>query len=108
MSNNFKLMIKGMEKGRIEELYGMIDYIVANNSYLRGKLKDKELGSEYDSKVFEDEMKNVSSSVVKDMIKEKMNDLEKLRGEELVKRYGKLFLKDSVYNKVLGIKNKGK
>ena len=95
-----------MEKVRMEELYAMVDYIVANNSYLKGKLKDKEIGTEYDSKVFEDEISNVKSDVVKKMIKSKMDGLEDLKGRELMKRYGKLFLKDSVYNKVMGIEKK--
>ena len=108
MENNFKLIIKGMESGRIEELYEMMDFVVSNNTYLKGKLKDKEIGSELNKKDFEDNIKKVDSKVVKDMLREKIKDLDKLRGEELMKRYGKLFFKDSVYNKVMGIKKKDK
>ena len=96
--------MENIDMVRNEELYEMIIYVIKNNSYLKSKLKDKEVGSEYNINVFEKEIENVNSDVVKDIIKDKMKEIDKLRGEELVRRYGKLILKESVYNKVLNIK----
>ena len=106
MNTNFKLRVMGLKNGMRDEINEMIDYIIENDSYLRGKLDKKDVGNSFDLKVWEDELKNVKNDEIKGIIKDKMVELDKKRGEELIKRYGGLILSKSVVDRGLGKKKK--
>ncbi len=91
----------------INELKELTDFIVNNDSYLRGKLKDKGVDSNDEFKQLEKSLdKNKDNEVVYNLIKEKLIDLDSNRGKMLMKKYGKLIFKDRVYNNIMGIKKK--
>ena len=87
------------------ELKELMDYVVENDSYLKSKLKDKSVGmdDEY-NEIVESLDKNKDNKLVYGILKNAIMEMEKNRGEELLKRYGKLILKDRIYNKLMGKK----
>ena len=89
----------------ISELKELIDFVVNNDSYLKGKLKDKGVDSNDEFKQLEKSLdKNKDNEVVYNLIKEKLIDLDANRGKMLMKKYGKLIFKDRIVEKMLGKK----
>ena len=122
MSENFKLEYKGKKiksskliirdmdlKSVSDELVELVDLLVQNDSYLKGKLKDKEVGS--NSNV--DDLKkgieeNKNNKVVRELLERELANHGKDRFDELMKRYGKLLFNEGVLRRNGLMNNKEK
>lgn len=86
----------------IDEVKEMMFYVINSNSYVKGKLKEKEVGSEFDRKDIESDIENCKNEVSKRILMEELENIDEKRGKELVKRYGRLLLNDKLLKKLNG------
>ena len=76
--------------------------LVLDRGDVRKSMKDKViLGS---SDEISDEIKNIKSENVKKMLLDIKKENDKNRIKLLCKKYGKILLKEGLYNKIMGIK----
>tara|TARA_B100000780_G_C20867675_1_gene345079 strand:- start:39 stop:341 length:303 start_codon:yes stop_codon:yes gene_type:complete len=85
-----------LNKGLREEILEMVNFVLDNNSYLKGKLNQKEVGSSVNRESIEKSIKEVSDKNVKEMLRKELDNCDGVRGKELGKRYGSLLFKDKV------------
>jgi len=78
------------------ELYELVDYLVDNDSYLKGKLKGKKVSRNSVREDIEKDLKSGVSKSTEEILIKQLNNLEENRGEELLKKYGGLLLNSSV------------
>jgi hypothetical protein len=89
-----------VNKGNLSEVLELMEYVLNNNSYLRGKINKKEVGSSVNKESIEKSIKEVSDKNVKEILKKELGNFDKKRGNELGKRYGKLLFSDNVLEKM--------
>ena len=76
--------------------------LVLDRGDVRKSMKDKEiLGS---SDEISNELKNIKSESVRKMLEDIKKENDKNRIKLLCKKYGKILLKEGLYNKIMGIK----
>jgi len=89
-----------VNKGNLSEVLELMEYVLDNNSYLRGKINKKEVGGNVDKDSIEKSIKEVSDKNVKELLRKELSNCDKDRGNELGKRYGKLLFSDNVLVKM--------
>ena len=103
MENNFKLNIKGMDNGVVNEIKELIDLIVNGDSYLKGKLNNKEVSVGDVGGRLKDLIKNESNKEVKEILKKELDNLNENRFETLIKKYGVLLFNNGVLRRNKGL-----
>ena len=83
----------------LDEMVEMLEYVVDNSKELRKGLNKKEVSSS-DFSEMESELKKIDNKDLKEMLKKSIEDKKKGRGKELVVKYGRLILKESLYKKM--------
>ena len=78
------------------ELYELVDYLIDNDSYLKGKLKDKKVSRNNVREDIEKDLKKGVSKSTEEILVKQLDNLEENRGGELLKKYGGLLLNSSV------------
>ena len=76
--------------------------LVLSRGDVRKSMKDKVV--EGNMNEIEDELKNIKSESVKEILTKISEDNKKNRIKILCKKYGKILLKEGLYNKIMGIK----
>ena len=94
-----------VNKGNLSQALELMEYVLDNNSYLRGKINKKEVGSSVNKDSIEKSIKEVSDKGVNEILRKELGNFDKERGNELGKRYGRLLFSDNVLEK-MGWKSK--
>ena len=90
-----------MDKKVKEEILELMDLIL-DRSDVKKSMKGKDIvGSNSD---IDKELPNIKSDSVRKLLEEYKKESEKERVKLLCKKYGKILLKESLYNRVMGIK----
>lgn len=92
-----------MDKGVVNEIKELIDLIVDGDSYLKGKLKNKEVSVGDVGGRLKDLIKNESNKEVKEILKKELDNLNENRFETLIKKYGVLLFNNGVLRRNKGL-----
>ncbi len=84
-----------------KEIIEFMDLVLSRGD-VRKSMKDKKV--EGNMNEIDDEIKNVKSESVKKILLEISEKNKKNRIKILCKKYGKILLKEGLYNKIMGIK----
>ena len=84
-----------------KEIIEFMDLVLSRGD-VRKSMKDKKI--EGNMNEIDDEIKNVKSESVKKILLEISEKNKKNRIKILCKKYGKILLKEGLYNKIMGIK----
>ena len=76
--------------------------LVLSRGDVRKSMKDKKV--EGNMNEIEDELKNIKSESVKEILTKISEENKKNRIKILCKKYGKILLKEGLYNKIMGVK----
>lgn len=87
-----------MNKGVKEEIVEMIDYVLSRSD-VKKSMKGKDAIGGGDE--IAQELNNVKSESVKKMLLKLKEENDKNRNVELVKKYGRVLLKESLYKKII-------
>ena len=88
-----------MDKEIRKEIIEMIDYVLGRSDIKKSMKGKVALGSDND---INNELKNIKSDSVKAMLLKLKEENDKNRNEELVKKYGRVLLKEGIYKKIIG------
>ena len=77
--------------------------LVLSRGDVRKSMKDKKV--EGNMNEIEDELKNIKSESVKEILTKISEENKKNRIKILCKKYGKILLKEGLYNKIMGVKS---
>ena len=77
------------------ELYELVDFLVENDSYLRSKLNSKKLSGSNREEIEKDLEKDISETTKK-ILESQLLNLNEKRGEELIRKYGKLLFNNTL------------
>lgn len=85
-----------------EEIFELIE-LVLSRSDVKKSMKDKEVVGNNDE--LEKELDNIESESVKKILIDEINKNKRERVKLLTKKYGKILLKEGLYNRIMGIKS---
>jgi hypothetical protein len=94
-----------MDKGVVNEIKELIDLIVNGDSYLKGKLNNKEVSVGDVGGRLKDLIKNENNKEVKEILKKELDNLNENRFETLIKKYGVLLFNNGVLRRNKGLKD---
>ena len=84
-----------------KEIIEFMDLVLSRGD-VRKSMKDKKV--EGNMNEIEDELKNIKSESVKEILTKISEENKKNRIKILCKKYGKILLKEGLYNKIMGVK----
>ena len=85
-----------------KEILEFMDLVLSRGD-VRKSMKDKKV--EGNMNEIEDELKNIKSESVKEILTKISEENKKNRIKILCKKYGKILLKEGLYNKIMGVKS---